>query len=516
MAQVAELQARLGAKLAEDEDDAPERPVAGGTVASPKPKAWDGTRRWVITSAQNNTVVHAGFLAALRTYADEHGSELVVSRYSYNKNAWRESKTTKSDDDLWYAPEIIDFVRDESIELAPGLVLGGELDILPTASDPLSGLENYFRSASGIVPHAKLCLKSLARMKHEAPRTLYTTGTVTQRNYVERKAGQRASFHHVFGALAVEVDIDGAWFVRQLVADDTGAFHDLDRVYTATGASSSRVEALTWGDFHSEKADAVVDAACFSGPESILDTLRPREQHVHDLADFTARNHHNRSSAFFLAEQRASGRDSVEDDIATCAAKLTAIHRDFARTVVVESNHDEAFKRWLDEADGHTDAVNARYWHAWNYRVFDAIERRDAGFHVFAAAVREKLAVSVAANAVFLREDDSWVICREQGGGIECGLHGHRGANGSRGSARGFGRLGIRTNTAHSHSPSITGGNVCAGVSGALDMGYNQGPSSWSHSHIVTYPSGKRAILTMRGPRWRGAPVRVRERECVA
>ena len=137
--------------------------------------------------------------------------------------------------------------------------------------------------------------------------------------------------------------------------------------------------------------------------------------------------------------------------------------------------------------------------------MFQSIEAGQDLF-VFEQAVREKL--PAAAQAVrFLREDDSWVICAEQGGGDECGLHGHRGPNGSRGSPRSFRQLGVRANTAHTHSAGIVDGIYTAGVSGVLDMGYNAGPSSWSHSHIITYPSGKRAIVTQRGSRWRGAPV---------
>ncbi len=48
-------------------------------------------------------------------------------------------------------------------------------------------------------------------------------------------------------------------------------------------------------------------------------------------------------------------------------------HDEGCRTVVVESNHDEAFRRWLSEADGHRDAANARFWHFWNYRMFQAV-----------------------------------------------------------------------------------------------------------------------------------------------
>ena len=483
----------------------PDPPIAGGRIPSPSPvRVSRDRRRFVLTSAQNNTYAHPGFLASLRIYAAEHDAEILISRFSYNKKAWA-AGSTKGSEDLWYDPEIADYVCNESLELASGLVWCGELDILPTATDPLSGLDSYTRSASGIVPHAKVAMRSMATMKHEPPRFLYTTGTVTQRNYVQRKAGQKASFHHVFGALIVEVDLDGTWFVRQLLADDAGHFHDLDHLYTPTGVTRARVEAITWGDFHEEKADPIVAEACFGGTGSILESLRPREQHVHDLADFTARNHHNRGDAYFAATMLAAGKDRVEVDLAGCAVKLARIHRDWCQTVVVESNHDQAFRRWLGEADGHRDAPNARYWHYWNWKMFQAIERGEDLF-VFEAAVREKLTPAAQA-AKFLREDDSWVVCSEQGGGVQCGLHGHRGPNGSRGSPRAFRQIGVRVNSAHTHSAGITDGVYTAGVSGALDMGYNCGPSSWSHSYIVTYPSGKRAIITQHGSRWRGESV---------
>lgn len=506
VAQIASLRTMLEARSTPEAANDAELPIAGGRIASPMPtKASSDRRRFILTCAQNNTHVHMGFLASLRVYAAAHDAEILVSRFSYNKNGWGNNKITKDDVELWYDPEIADYVNDESLELAPGLVWCGELDISPTATDPLSGLDSYTRSASAIIPHVKISLRSMATMKHEAARILYTTGTVTQRNYVERKAGQKASFHHVFGALIVEVDIDDAWFVRQLLADDAGHFHDLEHLYTPTGITRSRVEAVTWGDFHEEKADPVVADACFGGPTSILESLRPREQHVHDLADFTARNHHNRNDAYFKATMHAKGLDRVEADLTRCAEKLERIHRDWCQTVVVESNHDQAFRRWLAEADGHQDAPNARYWHFWNYKIFSAIERGEDLF-VFEAAVREKMSSEIT-NVRFLKEDDSWVICSEQSGGIECGLHGHRGPNGSRGSPKSYRQLGVRANTAHTHSCGIVDGIYTAGVSGTLDMGYNCGPSSWSHSHIITYPSGKRTILTQRGSRWRGTPV---------
>jgi hypothetical protein len=481
----------------------PEKPLLGGSLAHPETRVQTKTgNRFVITSAQNNTEIHGAFFRSLIAYCNHNGSELLIAGYSYNKNAFSNPhQVTKDSADLWYAEELQPFLVNKPIRLAKDLVFCAELDISPTAVDPLSGLDSYTRSASGIFPHAKVAMKSMATMKNDAARFLYTTGTVTSLNYIQRKAGQKAEFDHVFGALVVEVDDDGDWFVRQINAGEDGSFYDLDSHYSACGITSARPEAITWGDFHEEKRSAVVEAACFDGDSSILESLRPREQHVHDLADFTARNHHNRGDAYFLAQMHFAGTASVEDGMRACGRKLAKIERDWCRTVVVESNHDQAFRRWLGEADGHRDPVNARYWHLWNLAMFTAIESQSHEPLIFEEAVRATTTDALK-NTTFLREDDSWVLCREQGG-IEAGLHGHRGPNGSRGSPRSFRQLGRRVNSAHAHSCSIFGGIYTAGVSGMLDMGYNRGPSSWSASHILTYANGKRTIVTMRGEKWR-------------
>ncbi|MCB8881724.1 hypothetical protein ACELLULO517_15860 [Acidisoma cellulosilytica] len=480
-----------------------ERPLLGGSLEGPEARVKKANgRRWVITSAQNNTRIFDSFFKAILGFCDHNGAELLVAGFSYNKNAFENPhQQTKASEDLWYDEAIQPFLVNAPTRLAKDLVFCGELDILPTAVDPMSGLDSYTKSSSGIIPHAKIAMKSMAVMKGQHARFLYTTGACTQLNYIQRKAGQKAEFHHVFGAIYVEVDESGDWFCRQLIAGSDGSFYDLDKHYSACGISRARVEAITWGDFHEEKRDTQVLNACFDSEHSILESLRPREQHVHDLADFTARNHHNRGSAYFLAQTHFSGGASVRDGMKSCADKLQSIERSWCRTVVVESNHDQAFRRWLEEADGHRDPINASYWHRWNLRMFEAIE---AGVEplIFEEAVRSSTK-SKLQNTTFLREDDSWVICADQGDGIECGMHGHRGPNGSRGSPKSYRQIGRRCNTAHTHSCGIVDGIYTAGVSGSLDMGYNKGPSSWSHSHIITYPNGKRAILTMRGKKWR-------------
>ena len=402
------------------------------------------------------------------------------------------------------APELAFSLVDKPMRLADDLLFCADMPISPTAVDPLSGLESYTKASSGIFAHTKHEMRSMASMKGTPARFLYTTGCITMANYVPLKTGMKAEHHHVYGGLVVEIDEDGVWFVRQINASADGSFYDLDHLYTPEGYFKSDTAGLTPGDVHLRKmTEAGIGNAIF-GSGGIIDTLRPQDVFIEDLIDFAPRNHHNVDSPYFIAAQRAKGQETVEDEIAEAAAFLRSSSRPWCNLVVVESNHDEAFGNWLEHGGGHKDAPNARYWHTWNAKVFADIENGRKPFP-FEDAVRDK--APDLERVIFLREDDSYVICKEHGGGIENGLHGHRGANGSRGATKGYRVLGVRTTSGHTHTAGIWAGNFSAGVSGDFDMGYNRGPSSWSHSHVVAYNNGKRAIITMRGTRWRGAPL---------
>ena len=483
-------------------------PIAAGIIAAPDTRRRNLTgRRFVFTSAQNNTLVHEDFLSALFNFCEHNDAELVVSRFTYNKTGFQNATKEGGDKELWYDERLSEFFVDHSVEVAKDLIFCGELDVLPTAANPLSGFESYTQGNSGIIPHAKVNMLSLPRLKGEDARFLYTTGAVTLRNYIQRKAGQKADFHHVFGALYIEIDEDGVWFARQLIADNSGSFYDLTTKYTAKGVTSGHnVMAINYGDIHIEKTDPMVADASWGDNGSMASVLRPNYQFIHDLTDFTARNHHNIKNPHFLAEQFWRGED-VESGLSRSAAFLQNIQR-FGYVVVVESNHDLAYQRWLQEADVRNDPQNAEFFHRSNAELFKQIRIGNKDFSVYEWALREKREL---VNVIFLREDDSFVICNDAKaeelnrivGGIECGIHGHRGPNGARGNSRQFRYIGRKCNLGHSHSAGIIDGVYVAGVSGLLDMDYNKGPSSWSHSHIVTYENGKRTIVTIKNGKWR-------------
>lgn len=486
------------------------RPVAGGTIHPPDTRRSSlAGKRFVFTSAQNNTFVHEEFFKNLLAFCNHRDAQLVVGKFRYNKSGFQNSTKDSDDEDLWYDPKLTPYFITDSVRLGEsktGTVWCGELDILPTAATPLSGLDNYTRTASSIIPHAKVQMKSVPVMKGTPKKFLYTTGAVTQRNYIQRKAGQKAEFHHVFGALYVEFDHSGNEFRRQLIADSGGSFYDLTELFADGQVTGDhRVEAINWGDIHAEAIDPEVAnsgwniEANYAGfTDTMLDTLRPKYQFVHDLTDFRARNHHNIKNPHFLAEQFFNVNSSVQEGMVKAAKVLASMTRSFCQTVVVESNHDQAFKRWLAEADVRQDPENAEYYHTANAELFRHI-REGKTFHPFEWAVRRERTLN---NVLFLNEDDSFVICGDENG-IECGMHGHRGPNGSRGNPANLRSLGRKCNTGHTHSAGIIDGIYTAGISCNDDLGYNKGPSSWSKSHIVTYANGKRAIITMENGRWR-------------
>ncbi|CAH2606129.1 conserved protein of unknown function (plasmid) [Rhodovastum atsumiense] len=477
------------------------KPIAGGTLVPPEARERRARgRRFVLVGAQNNTWAHRDFIESLRVYCDLNGSRLMVSGLPYNRDGWEQPhRLTKEDDSLWYDPLVEPFMSDETLWLADSLLWCGKVATPITAADPLSGMESFTRDASGIFPHTKVAMKSLAGMKSHGARFIYTTGCCTQRNYIQRKVGQKAEFHHVFGALAVEVASDGAWFARQLIADEGGRFQDLETVYTPHGARRANVAGIVWGDIHRKHLEGGMFRACW-GDGGILDTLHPRWQVAHDVLHFTGPSHHSLKDPFLQAQYYRDGSNSVEHELDGDADFFLGIERPWCETIVPDANHHCHLRRWLTEADFRKDPANARIGHYLAWRIHEAIERGE-NINIYEVAVREaaeRKRKGALKRTRWLLPDESFEVA-----GVECGLHGDLGPNGARGSPKSFRQLGRRAVTGHTHSAGIVDGVWTVGVTGSLDQGYNKGPSSWSHTHCVIFENGKRQLITMQGDRWR-------------
>jgi len=478
-------------------------PIAEGRVAAMQPTEMpvpEEGRTYIITSAQNNTYIHKETWRNLQALADHLGAEILVGTFSYNRGAYGKLSTKRGKDapkekDLWYDPHIEPYIRDERLELAPGLQWCGEMNILPTAVDPLAGFETYSGQASAIFPHAKIAMRSIAAgVKGVPAKHTYTTGCVTKRNYVPKRAGLRAEHHHTYGGLIVEAKPNG-WWVRQLHCTDDGVMQDLDVVVkNGTVRTGQRVEAITWGDAHALLLDPDVE----SEMHDMLDALRPRYQFAHDVMLGSVSNPHSTRNLHeqYMRYIRGHGWSSLEHELAGCSDFLRSIAREDVDTIVVDSNHDRPWlERWMREQDGRSDPANAIIWLQLNLAWYEAA-RDGRRFHALKHAL--ELVGLPKGTARFLLEDESFIVA-----GVECGMHGHLGVDGRRGSPRQLRLVGRRSNIGHCHSAGIWDGLYAAGVSCELDLKYNSGPSSWSHSHIITYPTGKRSIVTMQKQGWR-------------
>ena len=461
-------------------------------------------KRFLFSCIQNDTPLHRPTWNNGLALAKEYGAEIVLSRFVYDLSVHNDSSKPKAKstrDERTWASDAMPFVKDERMAVAPGLEWCGELQILPTAKRPISGFESYTGRNSCIIPHPKIAMESVASGKHEGTKLIYTTGCVTRKNYIQKKAGQVAQFHHAYGFLLVEVSEHG-WFCRQVTANENGTLYDLDvRVKDGKVTRGHRVEAIVWGDAHIRQADpTVADLAWAKG--GILDTLRPKHQIFHDLLDFYARNHHEIGNGR-LRFRRFVGDmedDNVRAELDEVAVALAKRSRAWCKSVVVASNHDGALLKWLDTADYRSDPRNAVEFLELQAAVYKSELNKNRRFSVFEYAMHKRGIKGVN----FLREDDSYVICKDANGGIELGMHGHLGVNGGRGSMLGFARMGRKSFIGHGHRAGIVDGVWMVGTSSRMDLGYNSGPGAWTHSFGVAYASGKRSMFTIYNNAWRG------------
>jgi hypothetical protein len=457
-----------------------------------KPKA-----RYVITSAQNATPVFTEGLAALRVYCKENKAELIVvpNRYHNPTSTW-----TKADDKQdWWASEIQHDLVDRRTELNCNLVLLADIRIQPTATRPTSGIETFCGGQSTIIGHPKLETVTIPTPQHHLAKIIHTTGSITLDNYTDSKAGKKGEHHHTFGALVVEMD-GSNFFIRQLNLDDDGSFYDLDRLYTKSGVSKGiPVAGLVLGDLHERFVDPDVVKATFTCKNSMMNTLNPEAVVYHDVMDFHSRNHHHRHKPFSNLAKQVAKRSSVEDELNECAAFVDRHSRDGQRIIFAPSNHPDALLRWVEDTDWKHDPENAIFYLKTALAIAVSASMSDSGasyIDPFVYWMNTKL--KRVNQCEFPVRDESVMIK-----GVECGMHGDKGPNGSRGSIKGFGRIGVKSVIGHSHTAGVMDGVYQVGTSSNLKLEYNSGPSSWSQAHCCIYANGKRTLLWIIDGKWR-------------
>lgn len=432
-------------------------------------------KRFIVSWCQSETKIHDKFLTNIEAYAKHIDADIsiIAGRYK-NPTSLKKSEAAKNKeektDKSWDA-RVVPYLDANRHKIHKYLCILSDLKIQPTASTPLSGINGLTGLESCIVGHPRVHLKSLPVLDGYPNKLLLTTGAVSVENYTDTKSGKKGEFHHTLGFVVVE--LDGTNFhVRQVTADDDGSFYDL-ALFVDNGdvITHGGAEIVVFGDLHiGETNEEVLDASF-----KMADRLKCNDIILHDVFNGHSISHHERSQPFQLLKRENDGSDNLYLEL-TNIAEFFRKHNDF-NFIVVRSNHDEFLDRWLSSNDWRNNTNKMAYL--------------EFAYHLAAnpnckGVIPLFLEMKEVTNAYCLGIDESYRVLD-----IELGIHGHIGANGSRGGAIQYSQMNTKTVTGHSHSPIRLDGHSSVGTLTHLRVGYNTGPSSWLNTNVVIYPNGK-------------------------
>lgn len=470
-------------------------------------------RNFIFTGAQNDALLHEEFWVNLQAYAAYIDAEIIVGPWTYETQWWSENDPQART----YAPELEEHLCFGQMKIGTNFVFCGEMNTLPTASQPVSDLVTYSRGRWAVFPHAKRQLKSIPSTDPNVQaHQVMTSGACTRPKIIPRKAGVKSIFHQIIGATVVQFDDEGDIFCRQITAnDDDGSFYDLDAyVANAEVTTGHRVKAITMPDLHVRKMDQTNCMAIFGFDmrggkaqfrNSMLDVLDPENIIFHDIFDNEARNHHHVHDNAHSYEMAIRGRDSVENEVDGVVDFLTLAVREGRKAIIAEGNHDLALEKYVREGRYRNDGTNVRYGLQLDDAYLGYVEARSRAIDNDMPVPR----FSLLEHAVRLKRPElgdlvEWCVDGYSYliDGIEVGNHGFRGANGAKGTVNGFAKAGRKMSIGDKHSPEINEGVYVSGVIN-LKMGYNKGLSGWAVTVTIQYPDGKRSLATLQKGKWR-------------
>jgi hypothetical protein len=446
------------------------------------------SKRFVVTTAVNGCEVHPRFLASIKNYCKQNDASLLILVAS---------DPAASRDKEWGT--ISSKLKDETIVIEDtrlnSNVFLSTIKLSAKHIDPTTGLGRIGqRNGTFIYASPKQRLKAVPVSNSTLPHFMMTTGAITVGNYksdmyMSQRTAYIAEHDHVLGAVIVEVVDDKRYHFRQIQSDSKGAFYDLGVRYTPTECIKVQPEAFVLGDWHAGETDPGAKKAWFD----VSKLTNPKRILLHDAFDGISINHHERNYKLLKAKRAENNQLSLQNELSILSSDIQEIAQLTDEVVVVKSNHDQFLERYLQEAKYVDDPQNHRIALQLALQVLD-------GNDPLKYAVNQILGSDskTKSKVRWLSIDNDYRV-----EGIQCGAHGHLGANGARGSIEAMETAYGSSVTGHSHTPQILRGAWCVGTSSYLKLDYNKGASSWLHSSCLIYPGGSRQLINCIDGEWR-------------
>lgn len=439
-----------------------------------KKKEYDKDKQYyIITWAQNDTPVHKEFFDNVKAYSNFLNAEILVICGRYQNP----SLLVKPSANRW-DPSLTPYLTANRHNIHKGLQVLADIKTNPTAVNPLTGIQAFSGLESSIIGHPKQALESIPVLREYPHKLILSTGACTVAQYSDTAAGAKGEFHHVIGAIVVEI-VDGDVFnIRQFSANsEDGSFYDLD--ISVEGGEVvqdfNAVEVVVLGDIHAGRHD---EQAIYTSLE-MLERFNPNHVILHDIMAGYSISPHERKDPFLLLEKEQSG----EDDLYVELDMVKQVTRLFLKwsPVVVQANHNV----WIDRHLRDMDWRKGNNKHAYLKYAF-AIAEGKCPNGVLAYVLKEEFGDDIKCLAV----NESFRI-----NGIEYSQHGDIGSNGSRGSINQFKYYNTKLIIAHSHSPKCQLGTKQVGTLSKLDEDYLRGASSWMHTNAIAHRNGKSQLI---------------------
>lgn len=432
--------------------------------------------KYIVTSIQLNGRVHKNLLTNLLNFAKEQGVEKIltfVQRGKYVEETVIDKLIDEHNIELIY----------KSVRLNANLQLYDTL-ILPQQINPFTGMNRKLsRNYSYILPSPKIRYESIANTT-KYPRALMSTGSLTRPNYkVDTTAhGRKALEQHQYGFVYVEIISNQIFKTYQIEATQRGDFQHLTRKYYDGKVYDSKPEALILGDWHTGDTDPWVRKETIK----MITELSPKRIVFHDMFNGHSINHHDREQLLSQLRNIRDSRVNLRNEVESVYQELKYFATQFpdSHFLVVRSNHDDFLEKYIQHKMFIDDPQNFLFTCQIIAKIIDPKK----------VPLQEALSIigELPKNITFIQQDECYRI-----EGVELGMHGHLGANGSKGSPNQFNSLNLKTITGHTHSPKLLENAMVVGTSTHLRLGYTHGASAWLNAHGILYSNGKYGLLTL-------------------
>lgn len=431
-----------------------------------------GKRRYLVTTAVAGGRLDRELMDSMETYCRYNNARLVVLP--------QRGVLSKEDS---YPEEVLAYMSYFVSEYTFNSNLKAKhFEINPQHVNPLTSLRRYGYS-SMIIPSPKQQFKVIPGGK-KYPKILCSTGSVTFPMYRSTRNGALSANDHVRGGLIVEIEDNEHFHIRQIrTTNEEGGFYDLNKYYQGDRAVDAKAKAFVMGDYHVGDEDPEVVAAW----KDCVKLIKPERVFWHDTFNGQSINHHIYKDIISRASVKVS---SLEEEMDMVADALDEWTKEFPETemVIVKSNHDEWIEKYIRTGRYVEDPVNHRIALELAPKVLEGVD--PLKYHV------EKKVK--AKNLRWLKTDESMVV--EE---FECGIHGHRGPNGSRATVMNLEASYQKSMSGHSHTPEILRTTVRVGTTTFLRLPYNEGPSGWMNTSGIIYPGGGFTLVHAFGSKWR-------------